>query len=204
MTDLEQRIRQAYEQAPTDLDILGDAIQPGDETSETLQGKVTYAWYYAIAAVVCPDIVAEMGVRYGYSSLALLWRGQFTDEPIQYFGWDAQNYGVQSNAIARKNLGGLCDPLFLSDANTQFIRDLGIRNVDLFSVDGDHSEAGAYHDMQLAFEATRNGGLLLVDDVTEPGLPDVRRAFDRFVKERGLEWFILPTYRGLGVITVKK
>ena len=54
------------------------------------------------------------------------------------------------------------------------------RPCDLFSVDGDHSYAGAKADLLNAINGTRVGGMLFMDDMGAEGGP--RRAFDEMCK----------------------
>ncbi len=200
--DLVTRIYDSWLHGPSDREILGTAIQPGDQLSEMIQGKESYAWYRALGLVLRPHIHAEIGVRFGYSTYAIADGGKL--QPFTAHGWDAQNYDVQSSPIARK-LGCFAD---IRDADSQALQTLGMNDTfDTFSVDGDHSEEGAYHDLELAFEATKHGGWILVDDVRGlyyPAHPPVTRAVARFMKIRNQKGFFLPTYRGLTCIHVDK
>jgi hypothetical protein len=203
-TDLANRVYDAWLKAPSDKEILGKAIQPGDEDSDTLQGKVSYAWYWAFGQVIKPKVHAEIGVRYGYSTYAVAGGEPGLLQPFQAFGWDLQNYGVDSSPIARK-LGCFVE---LRDADSQKFTTLNMNDTfDTFSVDGDHSEEGAYHDLELAFDATKHGGWILVDDVRGlyyPSHPPVTRAVARFMHDRNQTGFFLPTFRGLTCIQVNK
>jgi hypothetical protein len=48
----------------TDVEIIGDARQPGDDWLDKYD---IYSWYHAIGAVHNPTSILEMGVRYGYA-----------------------------------------------------------------------------------------------------------------------------------------
>jgi predicted O-methyltransferase YrrM len=67
---------------------------------------------------------------------------------------------------------------------------------DLALVDAYHSAEGCYHECQLAWAAPKPGGLLVVDDVFDPGAP--REGANRFCQEMGmLSPDYLPSLNGI-------
>ncbi len=176
-----------------DLELLAGFIDPIDADAEWLR-KGIYGWYYMIGAWLRPAIIGEIGVRLGYSLIAMAKGSRAAGGPeLQVYGWDNETYVAGCLAKVRERTA----ELFRADLtcrNTAEIESLGISGIDLFHVDGDHTEAGAYRDMALAWSALRPGGVLLVDDVVLH--PQVGRAFRVFTANGGA---VLPTPHGLGV-----
>ncbi|MDE1946202.1 MAG: class I SAM-dependent methyltransferase [Patescibacteria group bacterium] len=184
--------------AESDKDILGDLLHPNDLFSETLTGKEIYAWYAAFSKAVKASVVAEIGVRYGYS----LWAMAKTAEKA--YGWDAERYIPNSNAHVRRYFSGKID-LELLTCDTQNVSRLVCEPVDVFSVDGDHSTFGALRDIDLAYQVVRPGGWILIDDIqglyyTTEQDTAVRTAADIFIERYRLKHFFIPTYRGMYAI----
>jgi predicted O-methyltransferase YrrM len=92
------------------------------------------------------------------------------------------------------------DGFWVRNVDTNTIGSLGVRGLDLIHVDGDHREPGAHHDLCMALDAVKKGGVILVDDVW-PGSP-VKDAADRFCSERKLESIPVPHLRHLYLINV--
>jgi hypothetical protein len=200
ITEIKAAVWEAYETAPTDIEILGEALIPSDAGSETLQGKVTYAWYYSIARILLPDVIAEIGVRYGYSGLSMKRGAQpLGDEPVLLYGFDNQSYGVESNESIAVKKGYTAIFTLDTQTVTEFAELEGFA-VDLFHVDGDHSYAGTEHDLGLAVKS--GAKYILVDDITNTDLPEVLRATDEFCRLNALACVDFPTFRGLRLIQV--
>jgi predicted O-methyltransferase YrrM len=188
-------------QGLTDRGILGPALQDCDRTADWIEN--VYTWLYAIAAVVQPRSIAEIGVRYGYSAVALLHGARHA---TSYYGFDNETYVPGSLRVAAGALqalpaaGDAASRLqwCLVRCNTQREERLLCAPVDLFNVDGDHTEAGCLHDLHLAHAATRPGGWIVVDDYDYH--PEVRRAVQQFIVEHDCAWGYLPTYRGAIVL----
>jgi len=140
-----------------------------------------YEYYrnkYLIASKVRPlDSIAEIGVRYGYSAFSFL----CASPSAHYTGFDLSagtHGGVRDEeafAYVRAMLGAHFPTaqIDLQCADTRKMREIG-GPYDLVHVDGDHSEDAARHDIWMALEAVREGGVVLVDDVRY--IDGVRRA----------------------------
>lgn len=180
----------------SDKEILGSMLQECDANHETVQGKETYAWYRAFAEFVKPRVIAEIGVRFGYTLKAL----SVPSVEIVH-GFDNESYIPGSLSVVAEHL----PYANLMQCNSQFLETLPIADVDVFHVDGDHTSMGAYHDLLLAYKAVREGGYILIDDVK--GLYyqtrqdyDVRQAAEQFCAKFKLKKIFVPTYRGLFII----
>ncbi|MGD2072093.1 MAG: class I SAM-dependent methyltransferase [Candidatus Thorarchaeota archaeon] len=146
-------------------------IYPKDPTANPKRMR-QYKEYYKIKYDICkkqnPKCIVEIGVRAGYSA----WTFLQACPKARYIGIDANNgtHGGQGGKDGRyfkwaKKILFNYDCKFI-EMDTQKIDDLKITNVDLFHVDGDHTSAGVYHDLDLAFKAISKTGLILVDDIT--------------------------------------
>jgi hypothetical protein len=199
---LEQQIRAAYAIAPCDAVILGDALQPCDRGEDYLQDKRSYAWYWAIGRVVMPRSMAEIGVRFGYSGVAV---SKGCGRLESFTGFDNESYVPGCLTVAHVNLLGRVRAAAMYRIDTQAIEsDLGDElprtGVNLFHIDGDHTFNGADKDLWLAQRGTKQGGFILVDDIDWH--PEVKDAADGFCEREGYTPVYLPTFRGLYVIPV--
>jgi len=158
---------------PRLLDVLHPADRPPPESWQTC-----YEAKYALARLLAPRRIFEIGVRAGYSAFVFLTACPSAD----YLGIDANTdtHGGFAGAIshARKILGpfratvletttaGFADTFAQSHA-TSF---------DLVHIDGDHTNRGCAFDLE--FSLRLNPQHIVVDDYRE--IPDVRAACDQF------------------------
>ena len=132
-------------------------------------------------------------MRCGYSAATFLAAGA-----TSYHGYDATNtYGGYDGAVAfaRQMLptqfpGRI---ITITDCDSQKTDKLDVERIDLFHVDGDHSFAGALHDLELALISRPKW--IRVDDVAHHAA-DVGQAVWTFVDKHGLKHILLPVVRG--------
>ena len=125
-----------------------------------------YPCYAALASILKPRSVLEIGVRFGYSLVAML-RGHIGIERI--VGVDDESYERGSMAGARENIlaTGYAGSLDLRACTShEFFRAaLAMDPFDLVHVDGDHTEVGAWRDVLEGWALLRpEGGVMVVDD----------------------------------------
>lgn len=199
IVDLHRRV------AARDRDLLAPILQAKDAAADYLAEDRTYAWHVAIGLHFKPQKIGEIGVRFGYALACLaggsIRAGRAAGFGCELHGWDNESYEPDCLAIAAHNLAQISDRVHLHRASTRDLATLGIGGFDLFHVDGDHTEAGAMHDMALAWEALAvappSGGAMLVDDYHF--LPAVRNAVVRWAQENRLSYAVLPTFRGTAI-----
>lgn len=146
-------------------------IYPKDPTA-TAERIEQYKEYYKVKYNICkkqnPKVIAEIGVRAGYSGWTFL---QACPE-AEYIGFDANNgtHGGQGGVDgryfewAKKILSPYNNTLI--DMDTQTVDVLDIKNVDFFHVDGDHTTKGVQHDLDIVLPTLSKTGLIVVDDIT--------------------------------------
>jgi len=134
---------------------------------------------YELCQRLQPKTILEIGVRCGYSAFAMLYGAP----EALYVGLDNFSYHPKDlclNAFDQlRNIGGFLNCLVL-DEDTQklnTLRDLqshwGWPYPDVVHVDGDHTFAGAIHDLDLAKDQLAIGGSIIIDDTK---LSEVRTA----------------------------
>jgi hypothetical protein len=172
-----------------------------------------YADFAGIARKYAPRAILEIGVRYGYSGIAMcLGTKAAGTDPIYYVGCDAEYFSgpqsdmkyrnYRSNAVAQENFNRFV-PGVLAEFHTINTQTHGLpeevrgswqgsgkqitftpRLFDIINVDGDHSFAGASKDLRQTWSLLNVGGILIIDDT---GMEGVRQAIEVFIRERGSE-----------------
>ena len=192
----------------TDAEIIGNAKQPGDDFVDTHD---TYTWYRAIGIAKEPKCILELGVRYGYSLLALgigacacHSNKNLFGASLEIVGIDAETDGIQSNRVAREYLRTVFPEadVWIPDYNTcnpgsvNAILGTGLNKFpfDIVHVDGDHSETGIQNELVIAEQQIENDGWILIDDIDTP---HIKAAADEFCSKLGITPLLIPTFHGL-------
>lgn len=155
----------------------------------------TYPALWRTLRRIDPRRIVEIGSRAGYSAWTMV--HACPDAAIEAFDADLCEHGgyVGAHEHARRINPGRYT-LTIADSHTLD----KLPPCDLAYVDGDHSEDGAYADLELC---ERSGvPLVLVDDVAL--LPPVKAAADRFCRERSLRPEFIPSRTGLYLIDLAK
>lgn len=179
----------------THSDIFKDAVHPIDLESEdmmkVLSAENYYSWYSAIASQLWPERILEIGVRFGYSAIALC--GDLAED---YVGIDHE-WWEDSNVYAEKVIGEKCDVnVTLLTANSQDLPEERLEGQDLFDlahVDGNHTPGGMCHDLRLVDANLCDGGLIIVDDMKDR---ELYRYAVNFAGIRGYPVQYLPSLTG--------
>lgn len=172
---------------PTMLDrwLLDDTLRPSEEF------RSQYAAKWMVARNIQPKTIAEIGVRAGYSALAML----LAAPKARYVGieMDAGGFGGEVGITARALptvLDGFDWTIRYADSREMNAFDFDDAGsiVDLFHIDGDHSYDGAWSDLMLAWPVSR---WILVDDYDF--IRPVQAAVDHFAVVRRLCWPLIQT-----------
>jgi len=162
-------------------------LHPNERDADWWNEDRTYQSFveaHDIAKEFNPYIIAEIGVRYGYSAYAFL----SACPKAFYHGFDLTTGNRASGGVrgtdgfpyvfetVKKNFPEAT--INLCHMNSQNVLSfLGLPTVDLFHVDGNHTVYGCFHDLVVALYAVRKGGVVLVDDQTNP---QVRKGTEMF------------------------
>lgn len=152
-----------------------------------------YREKFAILSLLRPFSVCEIGVRAGYFAACAL-----SASASVYFGYDATDeWGGAQGAVefAEVSLPEMFPEarIKMTHLDTQSVRKLDCGNVELVHVDGDHTEQGALHDLELALKVATKW--ILVDDIVHHA-DTVLIAARRFCSFHQLRYVDLPTLRG--------
>lgn len=147
-------------------EILAGLVHYGERIGEGFEHSCYYHAYVAVAQVLKPESILEIGVKRGYS-LVSLFRGFNGIRRI--YGIDTQGWVPDSQRMARENLraagyaGELTLPVVSSRGYAKMLPQ--VPPFDLIHVDGDHSYDGAYRDILEYWPLLREGGSMIVDDL---------------------------------------
>jgi hypothetical protein len=132
------------------------------------ESELYYKTKFAIANMLKPKSISEIGVRAGYSAASFL----MANTTIKYRGYDL-NQGTWGGEIDfTKNAEVVLDKYLvdwsISILNSQMSIGLDCGSCDLFHVDGDHSYSGCLHDIALALKTGSKWVLVDDTDFIEP------------------------------------
>jgi len=167
-----------------------------DMETDWVQSDKNYPFYAALAFLVKPMSVLEIGVRLGYSLISMF-RGY--DGILKIVGVDLQADVEDSQRKARENLVavGYKKELELPVVGSRWIKSFGSNvHFNLVHVDGDHSREGAREDIRMAWPKVAPGGILVADDAEYA--PGVKEGVEEIKpKLPGLgQNFYVDTFRG--------
>ena len=138
-----------------------------------------YQEYYSLVRENRPKRICEIGMNAGHSSAVFL-SAAGRDAHLVMFDLGTFSYSKSSANMLEQLFPGQIK-VFFGDSKkivpAWAAKHRG-RPCDLFSVDGDHSYAGAKADMISAINATRAGGVIVLDDMVQRPGNGPRQAFD--------------------------
>lgn len=153
-------------------------VLPSDRFArDNLGHVVAHAFVkHRIASFLRPRSIVETGVRAGYSAWALA-----LGLSPAYTGIDndADGNGPAFRAHAAAILSPVASPVTFLAVDTRALP--ALPPADLFHLDADHTAEGVSHELALAAAACLPGAAILVDDIENPEVPDVRPAVEQFV-----------------------
>jgi len=181
-------------------------VCPKDPTAtaeRVAQYRESYKTKFDIIKEANPKTIVEIGVRAGYSAWAFL----SACPGAKYHGFDADNltHGGQGGPWtwwAKEMLTERgYDFEIHAPFDTQKAEGLPVVG-DFYHIDGDHTDEGVYHDLEICFRDAPLGATLLVDDYDYEQAAEVKQGVDRWIAEHGdsIEWKHVPSLRGEMVI----
>ncbi len=176
----------------------------GEDASDYAASRNYYEWYmtYPMRMSRRPSRMLEIGVRYGYSAVATI-MGMFRrSRRVGYWGIDDASYGV--DPIPQ---GDRIKSMFDAEAiNTRIDRadtqslgglDSAMGRFDIIHLDGSHTHdgSGEVRDLELVLPLLAEGGIIVMDDVTD-GRPTILGIAADAASRLGLNCVYAPTFRG--------
>lgn len=151
-------------------------VELGKPGYEHIGNGNAFEWKYAVAKLLQPKRILEIGVRFGYSACCFI---EGSDAVESYTGWDSEIYVPGSNAVAEVSVN-LCrrkpKATFIKrDSST--VHTLG-GEFDLVHIDSSHQYEICLRDLRLCYGFAR---AILVDDTMT--CPDDARAVRDFCHE---------------------
>ncbi|MDX2221366.1 MAG: class I SAM-dependent methyltransferase [Rhodospirillaceae bacterium] len=169
-------------------------------------------WRYAdiVTVLLClsealqPRTYLEIGVRRGRSACAVASKSPYAAKFL--FDMWMTNYAGMPNpgpALVQdelKRVGHRGAATFIDGDSHQTVPAFFARNadamIDLITVDGDHSEAGAAQDLRDVLPRLAIGGAVVFDDISHPAHPELNRVWRALVADD--ERFSAYSYREAG------
>lgn len=184
----------------TDRHLIGELFQEMDEGKDFVSGDNNYVWFYLLASIVKPKIIAEMGSRFGYSLKCFVeGSGHPADEYI-IRSFDLECDGIETLETMNnyfKNVIGIKD-LIINKVDTLSLKTLNMDNqCDLCLVDGMHTVEGCFNECKLAWDALKIGGIMVIDDYHDP-MP--KEGLNQFCKELNITYEVIDSFRGMAII----
>lgn len=161
---------------------------PDDEVRPSEEFAGQYRIKFETAQNAQPRVIAEIGVRAGYSALAML----LGAPEARYIGIEQNlgNFGgvrgITERAVPTVLQGFNAEIRYRDSANLSMLAE----EVDLFHIDGDHSYDGTMRDLELAWACSH---YILVDDYDF--IRSTQAAVDHFIVSHRL---VFPLCQALG------
>ena len=153
-------------------------------------------WKHVIGEFLAPKVIVEIGVRAGWAAFSFM----KTNPDAEYHGFDL-NEGTEGGIIGFTDF---CiekmeecgyNHNIRNNFDSQQCFDMPVKEADLYHVDGDHSFAGALHDLEICYRAMGPDSFIIVDDVDYIAL--VTQATNEFLSRHSdLDSLFVPTTRG--------
>ncbi|UFS72428.1 class I SAM-dependent methyltransferase [Geomonas sp. RF6] len=146
---------------------------------------------YAIAKTIKPRTYMEIGVRRGRSACAVA-HGSPSTVMVAFDMWQ-QNYAGMENPgpeFVKSELAkhGHTGELYFVNGNSHetvpaFFQNNPLLSLDLITVDGDHTEDGAFDDLKNVIPRLSVGGVLVFDDICHPAHTYLLKVWQRAMAE---------------------
>lgn len=149
-----------------------------------------FADYSGMAAKYKPKRILEIGVRYGYTAICMMWglHQKYPRAKVVYRGIDDESYHlclVQANNNFLQTVPWADAQAMYYNSITQGIppehRIVG--HWDFVHVDGNHDYLGVANDLDRVWELVADGGIILLDDAMDIPTNPIAQAIKDFVRK---------------------
>lgn len=174
--------------------LSGTQSHPDHSAHMTERYRVEYACFkFAVAKVLTPNEIVEIGVRGGISACAFLSARPFAT----YLGIDndadSASTGIDFSTIARRSFMELDVRASIKHADSQSLD--SIPQCDLAHIDGDHSFESVRHDVTIAWRS--GASWILCDDTDDSAVAaGIFHALRFDLNRGGVEWAHFPAWTG--------
>jgi hypothetical protein len=153
-------------------------------------------WKNIIGEYLAPKVIVEIGVRAGWAAFSFL----KNNPDAEYHGFDL-NQGTEGGIVGftdwcitkMEELGYKHN--IRNNVDSQKMTDMPVKNACLYHIDGDHTHAGALHDLELCYSACGPDSFIVVDDYDY--LDPVQTGVDEFMRNHPeLTSYFVATTRG--------
>lgn len=181
-----------------------------------------YVFYHAIARILRPRVIAEIGVWHGYALMAMVTGSLYPDQKghkcnlgidcnlhsgpsvLHVYGFDNESYPGAEHCLdwCSKCLNEIEVPNTMLHCDSRQFDATGLppmKKVDMWSIDGDHSYQAAYKDLVLAEKYANDKCVYVVDDCG--WALSIRDACDDFAAKYGYDVMMLPSLKGSSVLS---
>jgi len=144
----------------------------------------------------------EIGVCTGNSAFAVLQTGAVRHATL-IDDWSNTYCGevVAKASDVEERLKGFPVEILIGDSKEVLPKTR--RAWDVGFIDGDHSDAGCLADLENMFPKIRDGGIMFVDDLRNPGFQTLERVTRNFCQRNSLQMQYHAVHHGLGEISVQ-
>jgi hypothetical protein len=195
---------------PEIQDILASLpfVKPDFHTERWFSASNYYPYYEAVARILEPKCLLEIGSLLGFSLIAMLKGAKSLEEVV--WGDNESDIGLSSQ-LCYENVQ------FYLDVYERINRQVLLRNfkdrddllqlqlmnkVDLIHIDGDRSFEDNLQDLKFCYGLSP--AYMMLDDYHNKSAPEVRRAVDYWAASMQLEFFVIDTYYGLAFFDLSK
>jgi predicted O-methyltransferase YrrM len=186
----------------TDKEVIGELFQEMDSGMDFVESDNNYIWFYTIGKYFRPQVIVEMGTRFGYSLKAFVDGTGRPASDLSLWAYDSECDGLKTLHICENYFKERGVAININRSDTRLLTALEANNADLVMVDAYHTEDGAFHECELAWNALKNGGIIVFDDASEEATPNgiAKKGALNFCSKYNLMPYYLPSFRGIFLI----
>ena len=147
-----------------------------------------FADYAGMAAKYQPASILEIGVRFGYTAICMMWGKRQADPEAEVFyrGIDDESYHpclLQANNNFRASVPWANAQAIYYNSITQGIPpECRNRAWSFIHIDGNHDYHGVTNDLERTWNLAANGGIILLDDAMDIPENPIAQAIKDFVR----------------------
>lgn len=137
-----------------------------DRGTPWLDCRDNYEWYITYGHIFKPKNILEVGVRFGYSVLSLLFGSGGATKMVSLYDNEQEEYGCLDIAakLIRQAFPDVLIYLHNIDTGT-LERPPEVSKFELIHIDGNHRPFAVLKDIRIFWEMVSPGGVMILDDM---------------------------------------